>query len=118
MKINELLVLEEAELGRITTGRWLVIIDSHSMDQTIDRQVLPTDVDRVIAKIPTVERQIEQIANGQQFWLYDHLLTTGLGMRMINKEQGRLILKTLLDKRPWDGPTPIIDLDRPDQTAL
>jgi len=106
-------LLTETVLGQLTLGAWLVAVDSHAMDQTIDRQVLPTDIERVLRKIPEKHRELKSIESGQRFWVYDPELDTALGFRMTDSNKGRIILKTALGHRPWEGPIPIIDLDRP-----
>ena len=111
MKIAELLT--ETVLGQLTLGAWTVAVDSHAMDQTVDRQVLPTDIDRVLRKIPEKHRELKNIESGQRFWIYDPELDTALGFRMTDRDKARIILKTALGRRPWQGPTPIIELDRP-----
>jgi hypothetical protein len=101
----------EAAIGTLTIGGITIVVDEHVMDQTIDRQVLPTDVDRVLRKLPQIKTQITQLESGQKFWVYDPAQEVGLGCRMINPERLRIQFKTVIGPRegaPYDGPVPVL----------
>jgi hypothetical protein len=100
--------LNEKELGRLTIGGLTVIVDDHAMDRTVLRDVLPTAVDHTLRKLPSVKEQIQQLEDGQQFWIFDQAQDISLGMRCLNAEQARYVLKTVLDRQPYSSPTPVI----------
>lgn len=103
--------VNEAMIGTLTIGGMTIIVDEHAMDRAVERQVLPTDVDRVLRKMPAIKPQIAQIESGQKFWIYDPTLEVGLGLRMLNAERLRIQFKTVIGARegqPNDGPVPVL----------
>lgn len=108
MRAQEFIV--EKELGRLTIGGLTIIVDDHAMDQAVLRNVLPTDVDRTLRKISSIKDQIQAIDDGQQFWIFDQAQDISLGMRCLNAEQARYVLKTVLDQHPYESPTPVITI--------
>ena len=108
MRAQEFIV--EKELGRLTIGGLTIIVDDHAMDQAVLRNVLPTDVDRTLRKISSIKDQIQAIDDGQQFWIFDQAQDISLGMRCLNAEQFRYVLKTVLDQHPYESPTPVITI--------
>jgi hypothetical protein len=104
----------EATIGTLTIGGITIIVDEHAMDQAVERMVLPTDVDRVLRKLPSIKSQITQIESGQKFWVYDPELQVGLGCRMLNAERVRIQFKTVIGARqgsPNDGPVPVLSVE-------
>ena len=112
MRAYELLI--EGNLGRIVVGppnnQQLIVVGDHAMDQTINRQVLPTDVDRVLKKLHTVSDQIAQFETGHQFWVYDPELDVALGFRSMQPGV-KYKLNTVVGDRPYDGVTPVVALN-------
>ena len=111
MRATEFLI--EVQIGTLTIGGMTIIVDSHALDQAVDRMVLPTDVDRVLRKLPTIKNQIAQIESGQKFWVYDPNLEVGLGCRMLNNEKLRIQFKTVIGTReggPNDGAIPVLEV--------
>jgi hypothetical protein len=106
MKAQEFIF--EKELGRLTIGGIVIIVDDHAMDQAVLRDVLPTDVDRTLRKIFSVKDQIQAIDAGQKFWIFDKTQDISLGMRCLNQDEARYVLKTVLDQHPYAGPSPVI----------
>ena len=103
--------VSESAIGTLTIAGITIIVDEHAMDRAVDRQVLPTDVDRVLRKLSTIKTQIAQIESGQQFWVYDPALEVGLGFRMLNAEHPRMQFKTVIGAKqgePYDGPLPVL----------
>jgi hypothetical protein len=101
----------EATIGTLTIGGITIIVDEHALDQAVERMVLPTDVDRVLRKLPQIKTQIAQLESGQKFWVYDPALEVGLGCRMLNAERVRIQFKTVIGARegaPNDGPVPVL----------
>lgn len=112
--------ITEKVIGTLNIGGVVIIIDQHAMDRAVDRMVLPTDIDRVLRKIPRLKDQLAQLEAGQQFWVYDPELEVGLGCRNINPEQLKIQLKTVIGPRqgnPFDGAVPVLstDLDQVDE---
>lgn len=109
MKITEILL--EKAIGTLTIGNITIKVDDHAMDQSIDRMVLPTDVDRVLKKFSTVKDQLTHIESGQKFWIYDPQLEVGLGCRMINPESLKIQFKTVIGPNqgaPYNGSIPVL----------
>lgn len=102
--------IAEAKIGTLTIGGIHIIVDEHALDQAIDRMVLPTDVDRVLRKLPTIKDQLTQLESGQQFWVYDPALEVGLGCRSINPAELKIQFKTVLGNRPYDSQVPILEV--------
>ena len=100
----------EAMIGTLNIGGIILVVDEHAMEQAIDRMVLPTDVDRVLRKIPRIKDQLAQIDSGQKFWIYDSSLDVGLGMRSINPEKSKYQFKTVVGSRPYSSDVPILEI--------
>jgi hypothetical protein len=89
-----------------------VQVSDHAIDRTVDRNVLPTDVDRVLKKISLVKNEIVDIPVGQQFWVYDNYYEVGLGFRKLGPRSNkmRLDLNTIIGNHPRGDLNPIIIL--------
>ena len=99
----------ETKIGELNSGNIVILVDDHALDQAVRRNILPSDVDRVIKQFPAVESQIAKIDNGQKFWVFDPKLDVGLGMRKIS-DTLKVMLKTVVSSRPYDGQIPVISL--------
>lgn len=99
--------LQEAIIGTITIQGIQVAVDDHALDRTVMRDVLPSDVDRVLRKLPTIQDQLQAIDPGQKFWVYDATQDVALGFRTGSK----LLLKTVLGKRPYSSDIPVIEIN-------
>ena len=99
--------LHEAIVGTITINGQVISVDDHAFDRAITRDVLPTDVDRVLRKLHTVQDQIAAIDPGQKFWVYDRTQDVAVGFRT----GSTLLLKTVLGKRPYSSDIPVIEID-------
>ncbi len=111
MKASEFLL--EVTIGQLTIGGIIIIVDDHALDQAVDRMVLPTDIDRVLRKLPTIKDQLAKIEPGQQFWVYDPKLEVGLGCRMLDLPQRKIQFKTVIgsaEGAPYDGVTPVVEV--------
>jgi hypothetical protein len=102
-------LLNETKIGELSAGNIVIFVDDHALEQAVKRNILPSDVDRVIKQFPAVENQIAQIDNGQKFWVFDPKLDVGLGMRKIS-DSLKVMLKTVVGSRPYDGQLPVISL--------
>ena len=102
--------ITEAMIGTLNIGGIILVVDEHALEQSIDRMVLPTDVDRVIRKLPTIKQQLEQVDSGQKFWVYDPTLEVGLGMRSINPENLKYQFKTVVGSRPYESDVPVLEV--------
>jgi hypothetical protein len=103
--------IAEAMIGTLNIDNIIVKVDSHAMDQCIDRMVLPTDVDRVLRKLPRIKDKLSSIDIGQQFWVYDPTLEVGLGCRMLAPEQPKIQFKTVIGPKegaPFDSHVPVL----------
>ena len=102
--------ISEEAIGLLHIGNLNVVVDSHALDQAIDRLVLPTDVDRVLRKLPTIQDQLANMESGQQFWVYDPGLEVGLGMRSINPVKLKYQFKTVVGDRPYESHIPVLEV--------
>lgn len=100
----------EAKIGTLTIDGIYIVVDEHALDQAIDRQVLPTDIDRVLRKLPTIKKQLATIESGQQFWVYDPALEVGLGCRSISPGGLKIQFKTVVGDRPYNSQVPILEI--------
>lgn len=103
--------LLETAIGTLNIDGVIIKVDDHAMEQTVERMVLPTDVDRVLRKILRIKEQLNTIESGQKFWVYDPELEVGLGCRMINPEQLKIQFKTVIGPRegaPYNGAVPVL----------
>jgi hypothetical protein len=105
MRIVEL--ISEARLGTLNIGGILINVDSHVTDQIINRKVNQFHVDKLLKKIPQIKSKLEELEPGQQFWIYDLEFNVAVGFR---KGMSSLYLKTVVNNKPWNGPTPVITI--------
>jgi hypothetical protein len=112
MRLREFIV--EGPIGRLIVGpsdnQQLIVVDDHAMDQTINRMVLPSDVDRVLKKLHTVSDKIGQFEAGHKFWVYDPELDVALGFRSV-RPGVKYKLNTVVGDQPYDGETPVVKLN-------
>mgnify|MGYP003704852881 FL=1 len=112
MRACELLI--EGHIGRLVVGppnnQQLIVVGDHAMDQTINRMVLPSDVDRVLKKLHTVSDKIAQFETGHKFWVYDPELDVALGFRSVTPGV-KYKLNTVVGDHPYDGVTPVVSLN-------
>jgi len=101
-------IFEATRLGILKFSGFEIAVDKHSMDQAVNRNVLPSDVDRVLKKIIGIQDQIKSIPSGQQFWVYSSSLDVGLGFRKSQDNSLKLLLKTVTGSKPYDGPIPVL----------
>jgi hypothetical protein len=101
-------IFEAVRLGTLKFNGFEIAVDKHSMEQSVRRNVLPSDVDRVLKKISSIQDEIRAIPGGQQFWVYSPILDVGIGFRKVQDDSLKLLLKTVTGSKPYDGPTPIL----------
>jgi hypothetical protein len=107
--------INEGRIGRLVVGppenQQLIVVGDHAMDQTINRMVLPSDVDRVLKKLHTVSDKIGQFETGHKFWVYDPELDVALGFRSVQPGV-KYKLNTVVGDQPYDGVTPVVVIDK------
>jgi hypothetical protein len=86
-----------AEGKQFNFGNFVVTLGPHAIDQTIDRQVDPRSVERILQNINQVRSSIMGQPVGAAFILHDGH-STGLGMR--RHDNNRLTLATVYSIRP------------------
>jgi hypothetical protein len=103
MRLREL--LEGIKVGNLNINGVLYVVDKHSLEQAVVRNVLPSDVDRVLKKVNP--ELFEPIDNGQKVWVYDEELNVGIGLRRVS-DSLKFMLMTVVSSAPFNGPTPIL----------
>jgi hypothetical protein len=101
-------IFEAYRVGILKFNGFEISVDKHSMEQAVRRNVLPSDVDRVLKKITGIQDEIRSIPGGQKFWVFSPTLDVGIGFRKSQDDSLKLILKTVTGSKPYDGPTPIL----------
>ena len=108
MRANEFIT--EAIIGTLKKNGIEIAVNSHAIDQAVDRQVLPTDVDRILRKLPTVQNQLASIAGNQKFWIYDPILDVAAGFQKSDTNKFKYYLNTVVGDRPYNSDVLVIDL--------
>jgi gamma-glutamylcyclotransferase (GGCT)/AIG2-like uncharacterized protein YtfP len=103
--------VSEAAIGTLNIGGLSIIVDDHAVERTEYRNVNPDNIDLVLRKLPSIRDQLQQIPNGQKFWVYDPAVNIALGLRAINGEIGKYVFKTVIGKQPFERYDPIIELN-------
>jgi gamma-glutamylcyclotransferase (GGCT)/AIG2-like uncharacterized protein YtfP len=103
--------VSEAAIGTLNIGGLSIIVDDHAVERTEYRNVSPNNIDLVLRKLPSIRDQLQQIPNGQKFWVYDPAVNIALGLRAINSEIGKYVFKTVIGKQPFERYDPIIELN-------
>lgn len=99
----------EAKVGTLHIGGLVIDVDDHIYDRKFERHVSLPMIDRAVRRLANAKDQIFNIEPGQQFWVYNTALDVGLGLRKMG-DLNKVLLKTVVGARPFDGPNPIIDL--------
>lgn len=107
MRAKEFII--EAKVGTLYVGGLVIDVDDHIYDRKATRRVALPMIDRAVRRLENAKDQIVTIEPGQQFWVYNTALNIGLGLRKLGDEN-KVLLKTVVDKRPFDGPNPIIEI--------
>jgi hypothetical protein len=100
----------EAIIGTLKKNGIEIAVNSHAIDQAVDRQVLPTDVDRILRKLPTVQNQMASIAGNQKFWIYDSSLDVAVGFQKSDINKSKYYLNTVVGDRPYDSDVLVFDV--------
>jgi hypothetical protein len=102
--------ITEAILGTLNKNGLKISVNSHAIDQAVERQVLPTDVDRILRKLPNVQNELNQISGNQEFWIYDPTLDVAVGFRKSDTNRSKYYLNTVVGDRPYDSDVPVINI--------
>lgn len=96
-------------IGVLHINGYTVPIHKHAMERTISRQVLPSDIDKILKKLNVIKSSITRVQPRQKFWIYDPKLDVSLGMMKL--EDNEIQLNTVLDWRPHEqGLVDIIEI--------
>ena len=92
----------EATVATINIGDIVVILDDHALDRQQQRGISDKSLDAAIRKLkfPRVIKQMDQIEDGNRFYVMDHTTNVSLGIRKLNDK--RYQLKTVFNGRPAD----------------
>ena len=63
--------ITEKIIGNFNINGINIAVNDHSLARAVERDVLPTDVDRVLKKLYTIFDQLAAVESGQQIWIYD-----------------------------------------------
>jgi hypothetical protein len=102
--------ITEAILGTLNKNGLEISVNSHAIDQAVERQVLPTDVDRILRKLPSVQDELNQIGGNQKFWIYDSVLDVAIGFQKSDTNRSKYYLNTVVGDRPYDSDVPVISI--------
>jgi hypothetical protein len=94
MKASEFIV--EATVATINIGDVVVILDDHALDRQQERGIDDKSLDAAIRKLkfPRVLKQMDQIEDGNRFYVMDHTTNVSLGIRKLSNK--RYQLKTVV----------------------
>jgi hypothetical protein len=92
----------EATVATINIGDIAVILDDHALDRQQQRGISDKSLDAAIRKLkfPRVIKQMNQIEDGNRFYVMDHITNVSLGIRKLSNN--RYQLKTVFNGRPAD----------------
>ena len=109
MRANEFLI--ERTIGTITIDGIRIEVDDHALDRAKQRRVKPADVDRILRKISRVKRQIQQLEDNREFWLWWNDLEVSLGIVKKSSDPLQLKFNTVINSRPHQqGRNPVIEI--------
>ena len=92
----------EDTVATINIGGITVILDDHALDRQQQRGIDDKSLDAAIRKLkfPRVIKQMNQIEDGNRFYVLDHTTNVALGIRKLGNN--RYQLKTVFNGRPAD----------------
>ena len=115
MKIKE--IINEGKVGEITTTDFHITVDSHAIDQLVNRKLSPISVDKILKGLNQIKDDILNVEEGYKFWVWNPDLEVGLGMRK-SMGNNRLLLATMVGSKPYDGPVPIFQIGTVNEDQL
>ena len=101
----------ETVIGNLHFPRLIIAVDDHAIDRTRTRGINPQRIDVSLKKLSSIADQLEQMEVNNTVWVYDVANNIGMGLRRISSRDMRFKLKTVVADRPYDGVTPIIEID-------
>lgn len=108
MRAQEFLI--EYAVGTLKINDIVYVVDNHAFDRVRDREVQPAAIDYLLKKMHLVREVLDSIDLGQKIWVYDSTQDIAIGLRRKSGDQLTFQLKTVVGKKPYDGPTPIITI--------
>jgi hypothetical protein len=102
--------ISESIVGTLNKHGIEIAVNSHAIDQAVKRQVLPSDIDRVLKKIPLVQDSLNQISGNQKFWIYDLKLDVAVGFQKSDTNKFKYYLNTVVGDRPYDSNVLVINV--------
>jgi hypothetical protein len=102
--------ISESIVGTLNKHGIEIAVNSHAIDQAVKRQVLPSDIDRVLKKIPSVQDNLNQVNGNQKFWIYDSSLDVAVGFQKSDTNKSKYYLNTVVGDRPYDSDVLVIDV--------
>lgn len=100
----------EDKIGTLHFPKIIVDIDDHSIERAQTHGVDPNDIDTVLKKLETITDELLALEINNKVWVYDSALNVALGMRRTSSRLPRFLLKTVINARPYDGQTPVVDI--------
>lgn len=100
----------ETVIGNLHFPRLSIAVDDHAIDRTRTRGISPASIDQSLRKLNSIADQLGQMESSNTVWVYDVSNNLALGLRRTSSRDMRFTLKTVIAARPFDGPTPIIEL--------
>jgi gamma-glutamylcyclotransferase (GGCT)/AIG2-like uncharacterized protein YtfP len=101
--------LAEAVIGKFNVAGIEIHVDDHALNRCVQRMVLPSDVDRLLKKLPNQIEKIRALPDGHKFWIYDADQNISLGMRKYPNDS--LHLKSVLDDKPWTSDAIVLSVN-------
>jgi hypothetical protein len=100
----------EAIIGYLHFPNITVGVDEHAIERAQTHGIDPNQIDACLKKLQKVVTQLLSMELNNTVWVYDANTNVALGLRRISSTDPKFKLKTVVNNRPYDGQTPIIDI--------
>lgn len=110
LSLDEHLKLEEEHVKPLQRGSFTIQVNGHAFDRTVERNVNPHDVDKVLNQVPAVKAKIKPFQPGEEFWLHNEKLGISVGFKMIDPDSRVIRLNTVIQGRTHGDLKPTIEV--------
>jgi hypothetical protein len=102
--------INEEKIATYYIGGLVVDVDKHTVFRRQERGVNDAKIYQAIRKLIYIEKKIRKIQGGHKFWVDDPATGISLGMRRSSTDPDKIYFNTVVAKRTYDGPGPVIEL--------
>jgi hypothetical protein len=102
--------INEEKIATYYIGGLVVDVDDHTVFRRRERGVSDAKIYQSIRKLIYIEKKMRKIEGGHKFWIDDPSTEISLGMRRSSTDPNKFYFNTVVAKRKYNSPGPVIEL--------